>query len=147
MLVCNVSLRPSRAAITAAIAEMASADATTSGLVNFDAIVDDPAAAFETVDAIVGQILIEAASATDTVDVGGSTFAVAVDEVVSAGDAVDVGGASIYGAAIDEAATAADAPDGTTTGAAPTRSAMVPGVFVNPGTSREAHVIGTMVNL
>jgi hypothetical protein len=125
MLVCNVSLRAPRAAISVAIAEAASANATASVLAVFDALVDDPAAAFETVDATVGEFLIEAASASDTVDLGGSTFAVAVDEVVSA----------------------ADAPDGTTIGVAPTRSAMIPGVFVNPGTSREAHVIGTMVNL
>ena len=44
MLVCNVSLRPPRSAIVAAIEEaVTAADATASGNVVFATLVDDPA--------------------------------------------------------------------------------------------------------
>ena len=124
MLVCNVSLRPPRGAISGTIAETASADATTAALAVYAALVDDPAAALETLDGNLGELIIEAASASDTVDLAGATYA----------------------AAVDEAATAGDAPDGTVSGAVIGRSAMLPGVFVNPGASREANVNGIMVN-
>ena len=75
--------------------------------------------------------MVEAASASDTVDVGGSTFAVAVDEVVIAGDAVDVG-VSTYGVAVDETTTATDAPNAISSGVAPTRSATGQGCLSIP---------------
>ena len=122
MLVCNVSLRAPRAAISAAIAETITAvDATASGQVVFATLVDDPASVAEIVDAYLGDIMLEAASADDTVSAG-SAFIVS----------------------IDEALTAADTVGGT---AGVLRSAMIPGVFINPGTSREANARGIMVNL
>jgi len=125
MLVCSVSLRPPRRAIAATIAEAATAlDGATTGQVIFATLVDDPASVGDAVDAYLGEIMLEVASASDSVTAG-----------------------SNYAAAVDEAVTAIDVQDGTASGAAPTRSAMIPGVFVNPGSSREAHVIGTMVNL
>jgi len=128
MLVCNVSLRPARGAISATIAEAGTAaDVTTVGTV-FAGLVDDPASALDTLDGYLGEIMLEAASASDTVDLAGATYAVAVDEMV----------------------TAASVEDATVSGAVAATSAMIAGpwpVFVNPGTSREANVLGTQVNL
>jgi len=126
MLVCNVSLRPARAGITADILEViAATDATASGQVVFATLVDDPASVRDTVDAYLGEIMREAASATATVTAG-----------------------SAFAAAIVEAVTAAAAQDATLIGAVPSRDAMLPGVFVNSdGTLREANVDGVMVNL
>lgn len=125
MLVCSVSLRPPRGAIAADLAEAAAAlDATTTGFVVFATLVDDPASVADHVDAYLGEIMVEAASATDTF----STV-------------------QTYSAAIDETLTATDAPDAAVAGAAPTRSAMVDGVFMNTGTSREANANGVMINL
>jgi hypothetical protein len=126
MLVCNVSLRPPRGAIAAAIAEAGVAsDASTTGNVVFATLVDDPASVNATVDAYLGEIMIEAASAADAVSAG-----------------------SVFVAAVDEAVTAADTQDGTVVGAALARDAMLPGVFVNSdGTSRQADADGVMVNL
>jgi hypothetical protein len=127
MLVCNVSLRPPRRAIAAAIAEaVVASDATATGNIVFATLVDDPASVGDTVDAYLGEIMLEAASASD---------------VISAG--------SEYIAAVDETLTAVATQDGTLAGAA-IRSAMVAGrvsAMVNSTTSREANVIGTMVNI
>jgi len=126
MLVCSVSLRPPRRAITAALAEATTAaDATATGNVVFATLVDDPASVGDTVDAYLGEIMLEAASAADAVSAG-----------------------SVFVAAVDEAATSADAPDATVVGALTARHAMLADVFVNSdGTSREANVNGVMVNL
>lgn len=98
MLVCSVSLRPPRHAIAAALVETAAADdASTTGQVVFAALVDDPASVSETVDAYLGEIMLEAASAADDVNAG---FASAV--------------------AIAETTTAADTPDATVSGAVAT---------------------------
>lgn len=124
MLVCIISLRAPRRAIAAELAEIAAAlDASTTGQVVFATLVDDPASVNDRVDAYLGEIMVEAASA---------------DAVVDAGLA--------YVAAIDETTTAVSAEDGTVGGAAVARSAMVPGVFINAGTSRQAQVDGAMIN-
>jgi hypothetical protein len=71
MLVCNVSLRPPRRVIAADLAEVAIAlDATTTGFVVFATLVDDPASVGDFVDAYLGEIMVEAASAADTINVG-----------------------------------------------------------------------------
>lgn len=128
MLVCNVSLRPSRTGIGAEIVEAVTAtDATATGFVVFATLVDDPASVGDIVDAYLGEIMFEAASASDSISAG-----------------------SIFAAAVDEAVTAAEAHDGTVSGAIPARSAMVAPlpVFINsPGTSRQAFVSGIMINL
>jgi hypothetical protein len=124
MLVCSVSLRPPRRAIAAELAEATTAaDATATGNIIFATLVDDPASVRETVDAYLGEIMVEAASASDTLSSG-----------------------TVFAADIVEAPTAADTVDATA-GAVSTRSAMIPGVFINPGTSREANARGIMVNL
>jgi hypothetical protein len=93
MLVCNVSMRPPGRAIAAELAEIATAiDASTTGFVVFAALVDDPASVGDTVDAYLGEIMLEAASAIDTVNVG-----------------------LIYDADIIAAVTAIDTPDASVT--------------------------------
>src|SRR5262245_53474608 len=68
MLVCNVSLRPPRKNLTVEIAEAAiAADSSFPGTL-FDTLVDDPASADTMLDAYLGAIMLEAASASDTVD-------------------------------------------------------------------------------
>jgi hypothetical protein len=68
MLVCNVSLLHRRAAITAELAEAAAAvDTLGTGNIVFATLVDDPASVNETVDAFLGEIMVEAASASDQV--------------------------------------------------------------------------------
>jgi hypothetical protein len=69
VLVCHVSLRPPARTVVANLVEAATAaDATTTGSVVFATLVDDPAAAFDTLDAYLGPIMAEAASASDTAD-------------------------------------------------------------------------------
>ena len=126
MLVCNVSLRPARRAITADIAEVIVAiDATATGTVVFATLVDDPASVNDTVDAYLGEIMLEAAGASDSLSAG-----------------------SIFIASVDEAVTAMDTQTGAVPTIIPARDAMLPGVFVNSdGTLREANANGVMVNL
>jgi hypothetical protein len=127
MLVCSVSARPRGIEVTADIAEAAEAiDGSTSGFVIFSALVDDPASVADTVDAFLGDIMVEAASASDDITTG-----------------------LAYNAAIDESVTAADTPDATIAGGAAARQAMVVGLmpaFVNSDGSRDAYVPGVMIN-
>jgi len=126
MLVCNVSLRPPRAGIAADIVEaIAATDASASGQVVFATLVDDPASVSDIVNAYLGEIMVEAASAADAITAG-----------------------SAYGVALDETASAADVQDSNIGTPPATRSAMLPWVFVNSdGTLREANADGVMVNL
>jgi hypothetical protein len=115
MLVCNVSQLQRRAAIAADVAEAAAAlDAPGTGNVVFATLVDDPASVGEHVDAFLGQIMLEAASADATVNAG-FVYAAAVAEAGTAAESVSAG--SGYAASIVEAASAADAPAATVTGA------------------------------
>src|SRR5262249_37714224 len=89
MLVCNVSLRPAGRAITAEIAEATAAfDLSTIGYVVFATLVDDPASVNDTVDAYLGEIMVEAASAIDTPTVG-SVYAADVVEAMTSSDVDD----------------------------------------------------------
>jgi hypothetical protein len=69
----------------------------------------------------------------------------AIVEAASAAASPDASLFAIYFVSVTEAAVAAETQDGTVAG--PTRSAMIPGAFVNSSASREANVAGTMVNL
>ena len=92
MLVCNVSLRPPRSAIAATIAELTEAvDAIASGEVVFAALVDDPASVGDIVDAYLGEIMVETASATDAFSLS-LVYDAAVDETVTANDVTDATG-------------------------------------------------------
>jgi hypothetical protein len=111
MLVCSVSQLRRRAAIAAGLTEAAAAlDNPGTGNVVFATLVDDPASVGDHIDAFLGQIMVEAASAAATVN-GGLAYAAAVVEVVSA--AATVNASVSYAVAIVEAATAADAPLGS----------------------------------
>jgi hypothetical protein len=103
MLVCNVSMRPPRRTIAADLAETgAAADSPGTGNIIFATLVDDPASVGDILDAYLGEIMLEAASAADDVTAG-----------------------MAYAAAIDATVTAIDAPDGTVT-AAPTTTTWNP---------------------
>jgi hypothetical protein len=113
MLVCNVSQLARRAGIAAGIVEAATAlDAPGTGNVVFATLVDDPASVGEHVDAFLGQIMIEAASAAVTVNAG-LVYRVTIVEAASAADATSAGALS---AAVVEVAGAADVPDASVIG-------------------------------
>lgn len=126
MLVCNVSLRAPHRTISADLAEVAIAvEALGTGSVVFATLVDDPASVGDIVDAYLGEIMLEAASAADSITAG-----------------------SVYAAAVDEAVTATDTQDATKGVLGVARSAMVGSVFVNSSTtSREAQIGRIMANL
>jgi hypothetical protein len=111
MLVCSVSQLARRAAIAADLAEVATAvDAPGTGNVVFATLVDDPASVRELVDAYLGQIMLEAASAAATVNAG-LVYAARVDEAVVAADTLVGAVPTIKSAAVAEAASAADLVD------------------------------------
>jgi Concanavalin A-like lectin/glucanases superfamily len=69
MLVCSVSQRPRGRVVAADLAEAAAAlDASTTGTVVFATLVDDPASVGDSVDAYLGEIMVEAANASASVD-------------------------------------------------------------------------------
>jgi hypothetical protein len=69
VLVCSVSMRARQASIVAGLVEVAAAlDSPGTGNVVFATLVDDPAAVVDLVDAYLGEIMLEAASAGDTCD-------------------------------------------------------------------------------
>ena len=73
MLVCAVSLRPPRRSIAADVTEIATAiDDLTTGNVVFATLIDDPASVADIIDAYLGEIILEAATAGDTVSVASS---------------------------------------------------------------------------
>lgn len=145
MLVCNVSVR-ARRIIAVEIVEVAGAAEDVPGVAGFALLVDEPAAAGETLDALIGEILAEAASAADVVTAG-LAYSVLVDEPATAADLLSAT-TGIVDAAMDEPTTASDTPDATVITALVSRSAMLPDVFINSdGTSREANAKGVMVNL
>lgn len=89
MLVCSVSMRAQRRAIAADLAEPATADdASTTGFVVFATLVDDPANVNDIVDAFLGDVMVEAASAADSVSLA-IAYDVAIAETISATDALD----------------------------------------------------------
>jgi hypothetical protein len=104
MLVCSVSQSQRRAAITADLAEAAIAlDAPGTGNVVFATLVDDPASVRDRVDAFLGQIMREAASAAATVNAGFAK-AVTIAEAAAAVSTQDAtAGAGIVPATWDPA--------------------------------------------
>jgi hypothetical protein len=85
MLVCNISYVPPKT-ISVAIAEaVTAASVTTTQNAVFTTLVDDPTSVTEIVDAYLGEIILEAASATDTVSIL-SVVDTAINEVLTATD-------------------------------------------------------------
>ena len=82
-------------------------DATATGNVVFATLVDDPASVRDSVDAILGQIMVEAANATASITAG-SVYTALVAEAVTAHDLCSVFGVF---AAVSEPATASSAQD------------------------------------
>jgi len=127
MLVCHVSMRPPRRAVLADVAEVAIAlDATTTGFVVFATLVDDPASVGDFVDAYLGEIMVEAASAADVVEAGLDLNA-AVDESASAAAVEDGAVPATYTDSVTEAVTAADAPDASIAAATAVTTTSMPG--------------------
>lgn len=88
MLVCSVSAR-ARQTVSVAIAEAVTATSTTAPESSvFPSLVDDPSSAVDIVDAYLGEIMIEAASAGDTLNAG-LEFAAGIAEAVTALDFID----------------------------------------------------------
>lgn len=70
MLICNISARPQRIAILADIVEpLFASEVSIVGNV-FTALIDEPASITEWIDAFTGEIMNEAASASDVVTIG-----------------------------------------------------------------------------
>jgi hypothetical protein len=88
MLVCSISQRARRAAIAADVAEAAAAlDNPGTGNVVFATLVDDPASVGEIVDAYLGEIMIEAASADTILDANiPATYAANIIEAAAAAE-------------------------------------------------------------
>jgi hypothetical protein len=106
--------------------------------------VAEAAAAADTLDFFVGELLHEAADAIDTVIIG--LFPALIDETALAADTLSASVSVVLSAAVVEATAADSAQDAAL--AMVSRSAMLPGVFVNSdGTAREANANGVMVNL
>jgi hypothetical protein len=128
MLVCNVSQSQRRAGITADLAEAAAAvDSPGTGNVVFATLVDDPASVGDHVDAYLGQIMREAASAAATVNAG-LVYRVAVDETVTAISTQSGSVPTVWSAAVVEAATAASTQSATAGAGAVMRNATISGV-------------------
>lgn len=97
MLVCSVSLRPKRLVVAAEIVEAAVAlDANTIGNIVFAALVDAPAAVDEIVDAFLGEVMLEAATALDTVD--GAIPGFSTGDIVETASATDTQSGATGGA-------------------------------------------------
>lgn len=128
MLVCNVSQSARRAAIAADLAEAAAArDSPGTGNVVFATLVDDPASVGDHIDAFLGQIMREAATAAATVNAG-LVYAVAVVEAVTAADHASGAVPTVWSAAVVEAATAAATQSATASAGGVMRNAMISGI-------------------
>lgn len=145
MLVCSISQRPRRTAIAADVVEIIIAtDATATGNIVFATLVDDPANVRDVVDAYSGEIMREVATATATVNAG-LAYATAMVEAASAAELYLASMPGVFSAVITESGTANSVQDATI--AAPSRSAMVDGVYINPSAGRQANANGIMINL
>lgn len=111
MLVCNVSQKARRAAIAANVIEAATAlDQPGTGNVVFATLVDDPASVGEFVDGYLGEVMLEAASAGDTVDASlPATYAVDVAEAATAVETTNGTVAAAFTATAWDPATVASA--------------------------------------
>lgn len=128
MLVCSVVLRPKRATLAATVTETAAALDTLSPGAIFAILADDPGAASDTVNAFVGQFMIEAANAAAVVDAVAAHPVFVLEEISAA---VAVQNASL-----------------TPAGGLVSRQSMADRVFINAdGTARQANADGIMINL
>jgi len=136
MLVNLVSHRPPRLAIAADVAEvLAALDSPGTGNVVFATLVDDPASVGDTVDAYLGEIMVEAASATDSLSASvPAVLSADVAETAAADSAQDATAALPYAtwSTTDKSANVT-LTNGNLTAA--TTSGLNPGVRGNTGKS------------
>lgn len=99
-----------RAAFTADLVEPAVASDTFGTGLIFVGLVDDPASVTDHVDAFVGEIMVEAASAASTVTVGVIYNAMVVEEAAAA-HTLSTFGTFTYTVAVVESITAVGSPD------------------------------------
>lgn len=104
MLVCSVSMRPRGRAIPAVVAEVGAAADTLTRLVIYDVLVDNPALASDTVTIYLGEPIVEAASAVDTVSVMAGAIDADVVETAAA-DSTQDGSVPVTPATYDGLAT------------------------------------------
>jgi CTP:molybdopterin cytidylyltransferase MocA len=129
MLVCSVVLRPKRTALAASITEATSAfDAPSLGVI-FATLTDNPGTASDTVNAFVGQMMVEAASAADVVSTGSIQNAAIVEETIANAVAQFP---FTYASMAAETATAASSQDATVGVIVVVYGAALEGVFVDP---------------
>ena len=130
MLVCSVVLQPKRRAIGAAVVEHVDAvDAYSLGAI-LATLTDDPGAASDTVSAFVGQLMVEAASATATVNANSIRNAAIVEENIALATVAIPG---TYALAVVETATADALHDGAIGVVAPGINASV----IEPATAED----------
>lgn len=108
MLVCNVALR-ARRTIAVEILEVAGAAEDIPGVAGFALLIDEPASARDALSAFTGEVLREAANATDSY-AAGRVYAARLDEPAAALDVTSAHAPTAYSATITEAAVATDAP-------------------------------------
>ena len=98
MLVCSVSQRPRHRAVAAELLAAATADdASTTGLTVFATLVDDPAAVGDIIDAYLGEMMLEAASAADAPDAYlPATYTADITETVTASESQSAALAVLY---------------------------------------------------
>lgn len=112
MLICNISAR-ARQTLATEIAEIATAHDALATVTNvLKVLLDDPTAASDAVDAFLGEIIVEAASASDAFSAAQGLH-VLFDAPAHAADSVDALFATVV--SIAEAATASTTQDATIT--------------------------------
>ena len=119
MLVCSVSVRPRHVTIAADIVEAGAASDAAAFVTLFGPLVDSPGNATDTINAVVGQFMVETASAADVVTVGMAyRIALLEDTTAVANNLAVIAPKHVVTAAITEAATASATQSGTVPGAA-----------------------------
>jgi hypothetical protein len=147
-VIAEESLIPSAVVNSSIVREAAAAaDVANAGFVFPTLLVDDPAAVHDTVNAFLGQIIVEAASAAATVNVG-LTYAAVIAESTTSSDTANAAVPTVYVMTVAETASADAVADATV---AMARNAMLAGawpIYVNGGTSRQSSMDGPIaINL
>ena len=148
MLVCSVVLRPRHASLAADIGEAATARDVTDFVTLFGTVVDSPGNATDTLNAVVGQFMVETASAADVVTVGMAYRITVLEDTTAVANnlAVIAPKHGTVTATVTEAVSATATQDAAVVRVS--RQAMSDSGYVNSdGTMRQANVAGTMINL
>jgi hypothetical protein len=132
------------------ISEAANAtDSALSGFVFYSTLVDDPASVRETVDAYLGQIMREAASAAAT-QTAGLAYATSINEPAAASSTQNATAPTIWTAAVDEVLIAVSAQDAIGISAPPSltvsasRAGLVSVIVTNTGKTQIISNVGAV---